>query len=75
MILCALLMFMWDASPTATHYTIYEQVNGAWIQRSQTTQTDLLISFPKGLRTFAVSASNAYGESPLSNPVTKRVKR
>lgn len=75
MILCALLWFIWDGVPEATHYTLYEQTGTSWVQRGQTTQTDLRVSVPKGIRTFAVTASNQNGESEKSVPVKIRVKK
>lgn len=71
----AIITFLWDASPTATHYTLYEQVSGKWVERGQTAQTDIRVNIPKGLRTFSVSASNPWGESGKSPSITFRVKK
>ena len=73
-LVAAILTFLWDSSPGATFYTLYEKTSIGWQQRGQTAQAQMTLSVPKGLRTFAVSASNPYGESALSIPLTYRVK-
>lgn len=70
-----LLTFFWDASDTATSYTLYEQTTAGWIVRGHSTTTQLTLSVPKGTHLFAVSASNSIGESPLSSPLKLRIKQ
>ena len=64
----------WDHNPTTdnvTKYTLYEQQGSAWTKVSDTTLNQHVIqNVSVGLHTYAVTASNAWGESPRSVSVS-----
>ena len=72
------LTLVWDANAPEEQiefYSIYEETSpGEWVKIGETVdgaQTSFVVAFPEKVkRTFAVSATNLYGESLLSVPVS-----
>lgn len=72
------LTLVWDANAPDEQiefYTVYEETApGEWVKIGQTAdglQTSYVIVFPEKIkRTFAITATNVFGESLLSAPVS-----
>jgi predicted anti-sigma-YlaC factor YlaD len=56
---------------TVAKFTVYEKVAGVWVKKGETEGTTFTVTgLTAGLHTFAVTASNAWGESDRSNETT-----
>ena len=72
------LTLVWDANAPDEQiefYTVYEETApGEWVKIGQTAdaaQTSYVVVFPEKIkRTFAITATNVFGESLLSAPVS-----
>lgn len=70
--LAADITLAWDANPAAeqvTKYNVYEILPTGKKLLGSTSGTELKLSLEPGQKTLAVSAVNAWGESPLSDPL------
>lgn len=56
---------------TVTKYTVYQKIGTNWVKKGDATGTTFTVTgLTPGVHTFAVTATNTWGESVKSNEVT-----
>ena len=56
---------------TVSKFTVYQKSGDTWVKKGDTTETTFTVAgLAPGLHTFAVTASNVWGESDRSNEST-----